>query len=56
MLEILNSKTQKNNGNYRVYFDPSKYSAEEAIQKELEVNSDMTIQEQVQRKFKVKHT
>ena len=38
-------KDKKNNGNYRVYFDPSKYSAEEEIQKELEVNSDMTIQE-----------
>ena len=45
-------KDKKNNGNYRVYFDPTKYSAQDEIQKDLEVNSEMTIQEQVQRKFK----
>ena len=45
-------KDKKNNGNYRVYFDSTKYSAQDETQKDLEVNSEMTIQEQVHRKFK----
>ena len=43
-------KHKDKSGNYGLYFNPDHYSVRDELQKESEVNCNMTVQEQVQQK------